>query len=135
MEPPTELVARPCHCSFSIITQHAIWHLRCRGCSFVSSSRFERVRVKILKHLKKSRPKRLILRYQKINLKSQLSHKGAPSAKSRDMITRNKGMPLYWVTIPFTEAAIFNIFQVDISKLFFDTLELIFLVEIFFKVL
>ena len=51
------------------------------------------------------------------------------------MITRNKGMPLYLATIPFTEAVIFKIFQVEISKQFFDTLELIFLVEIFFKVL
>ena len=73
--------------------------------------------------------------YQKIVLKSQLCHKGVPSAKSRDMIPRNKGMPLYLATISFTEAVIFKKFRVEISKLFFDTLELIFLVEIFFKVL
>ena len=56
-------------------------------------------------------------------LKSQLSHKGAPSAKSRDMITRNKGMPLYLATIPFTEAVIFNIFsKLMFQNYFFDTL-------------
>ena len=44
-------------------------------------------------------------------------------------------MPLYLATIPFTEAVIFKIFQVEISKLFFDTLELIILVEILLKVL
>ena len=109
MEPPTELeplYRDPCHCSFSIMIQHVSLLLRRRGCIFASSNRFRRVLVKILKDfLKKSRPKRLILRYQKLDLNSQLSHKGVPTAKSMNIKTRNKVMPLYLaVILSFTEA-------------------------------
>ena len=64
--------------------------------------------------LKKNRQKILILRYQKIDLKSQLSHKGVPTAKSMNITTRYKGMPLYLATISFTGAEFFKMgFQID----------------------
>ena len=49
VEPPTELVSRSCHCSFSNIPQVSFWLPHRRGCIIVSSSRFQRVLVKILK--------------------------------------------------------------------------------------
>ena len=114
------------------LTQGVSLHFICRGCIFRSSNRFRRVGVKILKDFKKISTKKIYSKVTKNRFEIWTLSQRCPNCeineyhhqKQRDAFVFSYHI-FHWGSV----------FQVQISNWIFDTLELIFLVEIFFKVL